>query len=131
MVKASDLGAEGPRFKPWQQHLVQLSLPSERWRGGHGNRVGAKLNVEAQVVKAEKYDFCWSLRNPRRQGTCTSLLNRSDGTINRGLFWPHMHSIWHGIKRSWHSIEGGSVIVGVESVSHIQTTSMHRINEDD
>ena len=24
-VKASDLGAEGPRFEPWQQHLVQLS----------------------------------------------------------------------------------------------------------
>ena len=23
------------------------------WRGGHGNRVGAKLTVEAQVVKAE------------------------------------------------------------------------------
>ena len=53
MVKASDLGAGGPRFEPWQQHLVQLSLPSERWRGGHGNQVGAKLTVEAQVVKAE------------------------------------------------------------------------------
>ena len=25
VVKASDLGAEGPRFEPWQQHLVQLS----------------------------------------------------------------------------------------------------------
>ena len=25
----------------------------ERWRGGYGNRVGAKLIVEAQVVKAE------------------------------------------------------------------------------
>ena len=23
------------------------------WRGGHGNRVGAKLTVGAQVVKAE------------------------------------------------------------------------------
>ena len=65
VVKTSDLGAEGPRFEPWQQHLV--SLPSERWRGGHGNRVGAKLTVEAQVVKAEKkHDFCWSLRNPLR-----------------------------------------------------------------
>ena len=25
VVKASDFGAEGPRFEPWQQHLVQLS----------------------------------------------------------------------------------------------------------
>ena len=25
VVKASDLGAEGPRFEPWQQHLVLLS----------------------------------------------------------------------------------------------------------
>ena len=58
-----------------------------------------------------RHDFCWSLRNPLRQGTCTSLLSRLDGTINRGLFWQHMHSIWHGIKISWHSTEGGSVIV--------------------
>ena len=28
-----------------------------------------------------------------------------------------MHSIWHGIKRSWFSTEGVSVIVGVEIVS--------------
>ena len=25
VVKASDMGAEGSRFEPWQQHLVQLS----------------------------------------------------------------------------------------------------------
>ena len=25
VVKASDLEAEGPRFEPWQRHLVQLS----------------------------------------------------------------------------------------------------------
>ena len=25
VVKASDLGAEGPRFEPWQRHKVQLS----------------------------------------------------------------------------------------------------------
>ena len=25
--------------------------------------------------------------------TCASLLSRSDGTLNRGLFWLHMHSI--------------------------------------
>ena len=43
--------------------------------------------------------------------------NHSDGTINRGLFWPNMHSIWHGIKISWHSTKGGSVLVGVEKVS--------------
>ena len=30
VVKASALGAEGPRFEPWQQHLMQLSKPSER-----------------------------------------------------------------------------------------------------
>ena len=41
------------------------------------------------------------------------------------LFWLHMHSIWHGIKRSWHFTEGGSVIVGVErvSVNYIQMPS--------
>ena len=53
MVKASYLGAEGPRFESWQQNLVQLSLTSEKWCGGLGNRVGAKLTVEAQEVKAE------------------------------------------------------------------------------
>ena len=51
------------------------------------------------------------------KGTCTSLLCHSDGTINRGIFGLHMHSIWQGIKRSWHSMEGGSVTVGVEKVS--------------
>ena len=28
-----------------------------------------------------------------------------------------MQSIWHGIKRSWHSTEGNSIVVGVERVS--------------
>ena len=50
----------------------------------------------------------------------TSLLRNSDETINRGLFWPHMHSIWHEIKRSWHSTEGGSVMVGVERVGRLR-----------
>ena len=53
VVKASGLGAEGPRFDPWQQHLVQLSISSKRWRGGHGKRGGTKVVVEAQKVKAE------------------------------------------------------------------------------
>ena len=53
MVKASDMGTEGPRFEPWQQHLVKLSSSSERWRGSHGNRIGVKLTMEAQEVKAE------------------------------------------------------------------------------
>ena len=26
VVKASDLGAEGPRFQPWQQHLVEAQV---------------------------------------------------------------------------------------------------------
>ena len=43
--------------------------------------------------------------------------SRSNGTKNRGLFWPHMHSILYGIKRSWHPAEGISVIVVVERVS--------------
>ena len=34
----------------------------------------------------------------RNQGTCTSLLSRSDGTLNRGLSWLHMHSIWSKLK---------------------------------
>ena len=78
MVKASDWGTEGPRFDPWQQHLVQLSYPSERWRCGIGNRVGAKLNAEAQEVKAES-----KISVGHR---VIHLLSRSDGTINRGLF---------------------------------------------
>ena len=35
VVKASYLGLQGPRFDPWQQHLVQMLEPSKRWRGGH------------------------------------------------------------------------------------------------
>ena len=35
VVKASYLGLKGPRFDPWQQHLVQMLEPSKRWRGGH------------------------------------------------------------------------------------------------
>ena len=66
---------------------MQLTYPSERWLGGHGNRVGAKLTVEAQLVEAENTISV-------KQGTYTSLLSRLDGTLNRGLFWLHMHSIW-------------------------------------
>ena len=43
-----------------------------------------------------------------------------------------MHSIWHGIKRSWHSIEGDFEIVGVERMSVTkQISSMHRVNGED
>ena len=80
VVKASDLGAECPRFKPWQRHLVQLSLPSERWRGGHGNRVGTKLSVETQVVKAENTIFV---------GHCVI-------PLGKGIV-PHCSVVWMGL----------------------------------
>ena len=41
-------------FVEMVQHERDLpGFPSERWRSGHGNRVGANISVEAQVVKAE------------------------------------------------------------------------------
>ena len=79
MVKASDLGTEGPRFDPRQQSLVQLSKTSKRWRSSHGNRVAAKLIIEAQEMKAENTIFAGHC--VIRQWTCTSLLSRSNGTI--------------------------------------------------
>ena len=45
------------------------------------------------------------------------MLRCSDKTVNRGLYLLHMHSTRHEINISWYSIEGGSVIVGVERVS--------------
>ena len=51
-----------------------------------------------QMSDSRKHDFCWSLRNPLRQGTCTSMFCRSDGTLNWGLFWLYMHSIWLQLK---------------------------------
>ena len=45
--------AVGIQFDLRQQLFVQLSQHTERWRGGHGNQVGAKLTVEAQLVIAE------------------------------------------------------------------------------
>ena len=74
---------------------IRYQVTNERWRGSHGNRVDAKLTVVAQVVKAESTIYV---------GHCVIplCLIRSDGTVNRGLFWLHMHSIWHGSKRSWH-----------------------------
>ena len=55
------------------------------WRGGHCNRVDTKVT--------RKHNFCRSLCNSLKQGTCTSLLSRSDGALNEGLFRLHMHSI--------------------------------------
>ena len=51
--------------------------------------------------------------------------SRSDWTINRDLFRLHMHSIWHGIKRSWHSTLGGSEMVLRECRSH--TDNQHAL----
>ena len=51
-------------------------------RRGHGNRVGVKLTVEAQEIKAEKHDFCWSLCNPlKARDLYSSLLSCSDETL--------------------------------------------------
>ena len=72
------------------------------------------LTVSKQLVIAINVGHCVT---PLGKGLVPHLSSRSDGTINRGLFLLHMHSIWHGIKRSWPSTEGGSVIVGVERVS--------------
>ena len=36
-----------------------------------------------------------------------------------------------GIKRSWHSTQGGSVIVGVERVSYKQIPSMQSVNGEE
>ena len=64
-----------------------------RWRDGHGNRVDAKLTVEAQLVIAENTISVGHSVIPLKQGSC-SLLSRSNGTIKRGLFWLHMQLIW-------------------------------------
>ena len=62
--------------------------------------------------------------NPLKQGTCTSLLSRSDGTFLAS----HAFDLV-AIKRSWHSTKDGSEIVGVESVSVTKwIPSMHRVN---
>ena len=46
--------AECLRHLTWVQKVPGSSPePSERWRGGHGNWVDAKLTVETQEVKAE------------------------------------------------------------------------------
>ena len=42
-----------PGSIPGSNLLMQLSQPFERWRGGHGNRVGTKITIEAQKVIAE------------------------------------------------------------------------------
>ena len=49
----SDLGAEGPRFEPWQRHLVQLSYLLRGGAVAMVTELALKLTVEAQVVKAE------------------------------------------------------------------------------
>ena len=33
--------------------LIIRKVSTERWRGGHGNRVGAKLTAEAQKMNTE------------------------------------------------------------------------------
>ena len=53
MVKASDLDAEGPRFEPWQRHLVQLSYLLRGGAVAMVTELALKLIVEAQVVKVE------------------------------------------------------------------------------
>ena len=60
-------------------------------------------------LKLNHEHFCRSLQNPHRQAPCTSLRSRLDGTINQGLFWPHLFLICHGIKIFGHSIKGASV----------------------
>ena len=70
MVKASDLAAT----------CGAAVIPSERWRDGHGNRVGAKLTVEAQVVKAE---------NTISVGHCVI-------PLGKGLV-PHCSVVWMGL----------------------------------
>ena len=64
------------------------------------NEMALSFNCGGTVGDSRKHYFCWSLRNPLKQQTCTSLLSRSDGTLNRarGLFWSHMHSIWLELK---------------------------------
>ena len=66
---------------------------------------------------AENTETVWSWRNPLKQGTLY-LIAQSFGWDYkpRSILATHAFDLG-GIKRSWHSTEGGSVIVGVERVS--------------
>ena len=65
----------------------------------HNLRKGGAVAMDGGIVNdSRKHEFCWSLRNPFKQGTCTSLLSHSDGTLNQGLFWLDIHSIWSELK---------------------------------
>ena len=70
---------------------MQLSLPSERLRGGQCNQVGAKLTVEAQLVIAENTISVGQCVIPLSKGFVS---HSSVVWMVRGLFWLHMHSTW-------------------------------------
>ena len=73
------------------------------------------ITVEAQLVIAENTICVGHWIIPFKPGTLTSLLSRWDGTLNRGLIWLTLHSIWSKLKDPGTPPKvHGSVIVGVD-----------------
>ena len=85
-----------------------------------------KLIVEAQDVKAENMISVGHCIIPLGKGYLYLIAQLFVLDYKLRLFWPHMHLILHGIKRSWHFI-----IVGVENVSYIQITITHSRYEEE
>ena len=96
IIRTSDRYTEGNEFDPWQQLLVQLSQLFRR--GGAVVIVtGRKIHYGGTVGDSRKHDFCWSLRNPLKQGTCISL------PVVRMRLWPRSILATHALL--WSELE--------------------------